>query len=256
MFDSINVASEIRKTVGSVNCLKSILVLNQILPKLDLEVSKLNSIRVIHSGTADSVVYTRSQMREMLETSIRYLGLSNILETSMADPLVDVLWQFLNFKTLPTSKGKNLTSKLSVGDFELSEIELENIRTSSRQFIELKTEDKIVFLRGLAEKLENEFPTELHDPRQVQVNDVTILYQLIERAILIYQDSELMCETDESKISLSLDSVDLVSNQNIQVLRKLVNDGISEISSRYNETHIGRMRTEIKKLKMGSDYGF
>lgn len=252
LFDSIDVPSSIKKTTGAVNYLKTLLVINELLPKLNLETRKLNSIRVMRAGGVDSVIYTRAQIREMMQTASSYLGTPNNIDKSLSDPLTDVLWQFLNFKLSPKSKGKDFGKISDV--VNTSELNIESIRTSSRQFSDLKTSDKILFLRELAERLEREFPTELNNPKNPQVSDVTILQQLIYRAIAIYENNELMCVTDESKWNLSIDSVDLISNQNMQAVRKAVNDGIAEISDRHAE-YLKRMRAEIKKLKEGSKYG-
>jgi hypothetical protein len=144
---------------------------------------------------------------------------------------------------------------VEIGGVRISTVDLEKLKTSSRQYSDLKTKDKILFLRNLATTLEKEFPTELANPKNPQVSDVTILQQLIYKAIQVYENNELLCVSDESNITLNIESVDLMSNQNVQIVRRVVSNGISEISDRYHDYN-ARMRIQVKKLKAGLGYGF
>ena len=255
LFDDVNHKYEIKKTVGSVQYLKTLLVVNELLPKLDLEVNKLNDIRVIRLGgeSANSVTYTRKHTKEMIDIASTKLRINNSLKHSMSDPLTSVLWQILNFKTLPQNESKYKLQNVELDGTKLKGLDMHSLRTNSRQYTSLKTKDKIIFLRNLAKTLEEEFPLELDDPKNPRLSDVALIQKLIYQTLAIYENNELLCESDATQLSLSFASMDLVSNQNVQVIRKLVGDGITEISDRYH-AHNARMRTQIRELKSKLGY--
>jgi hypothetical protein len=93
LFDDVNHPYEIKKTVGSVQYLNTLLLVNNILPNLDLEVCKLNSVQIIGTsgGGINSITYPKKHTREMLEIATSKLKITNNLKNAMTDPVVDVL---------------------------------------------------------------------------------------------------------------------------------------------------------------------
>ena len=265
LFSSIDVKSDIPKTVGYVNVSKILLLMNEVLSKLDTKTKKLGEIKVMRLNHPKTLVATSKQIKEIISVVSTHSSQKiNCLENAVADPFVNVLWQFTSLYDSNDYRQpfKNIFEKINEDDKSVKDAlknqDLEAISALTHNPL-LAPEQRLEVLKLLRDQLVNEFPAYLSgDPAKSNVNEITGLYQVILKTISIYEDTELMCESDAAlwnpNAGVMIDSIDQIGNQNIQIVREVTSRGYDEISRRYNEGFLPYIRKQISSFEEGIGY--
>ena len=265
LFSNIDVASEIPKTVGYVNIAKILLLMNEVLPKLSTKTGKLGEIKIMRMNSPKMLTATTKQLKEMVGVITTHSSQQvNRIESAFVDPFVITMWQLTSLYEDNNYKQAygNIFEKIDPQDETLKqalkEQDIDAIISLSANPI-LEKETRLEILKNLREQLEKNFPEVLSgDPTKYNLNEVTGLYYMVNKTISIYENTELMCESDaplwHPNSGIMVDSIDLISNQNIQVVRQIVSQGYDEIGRRYNNNFLPYMRKEITKFEEGIGY--
>ena len=203
LFSDIDVASDIPKTVGYVNIAKTLLLMNEVLPKLDTKTGKLGEIKSMRLGFPKALTATRPQLKFIADTISSHSSQQvNKLGNIFADPFINVLWQLTNLhssshKQQYKSIFENVDMKNETLKETMKNTDIDSISALAYNPL-LSTTDKLAVLKELRERLVAEFPAELSgDPTKYsRTSEITGLYYVINRAISTYENTDLMCESD------------------------------------------------------------
>ena len=196
-------SSDIPKSVGYVNIAKILLLMNEVLPKLDTRTGKLGEIKSMRLGFPKALTATNKQLKFIADTIATHSSQQiDNLKNIFADPFVNVLWQLTN---LHYSEHEHQYTNL----FENVDLKNETLKeTMKNKDIDsisalvynplLSVTDKLEVLKELKTRLIAEFPAELSgDPTKYShTSEITGLYYVINKAISTYENTELMCESD------------------------------------------------------------
>lgn len=265
LFSNIDVSSDIPKTVGYVNIAKILLLMNEVLSKLDTKTGKLGEIKVMRLNHPKTLIPTSKQIKEIISVVSTHSSQKiNRLENAIADPFINVLWQFVSLYDSNNYRQpfKDIFEKIDDKDKSVKDAlknqDLEAISALAHNPL-LEPDQRLEILKLLRDQLENNFPAYLSgDPAKYGVNEITGLYQIVVKTISIYENTELMCESDAAlwnpNTGIMIDSIDQIGNQNIQVVREVTSRGYDEISRRYNEGFLPYMRKQISSFEEGIGY--
>lgn len=265
LFSNIDVQTTIPKTVGYVATAKVLLIMNEVLSKLNTKTGKIGEIKVMQTGHAKMLTATSKQIKEIAHiVTTNSSQKINKLENSFADPFINVLWQFINLYDNNNYRQStdDIFKAVDMQDEKLKTALLEkDLETVSALTINpiLEREQRLEVLKNFRKQLEENFPQYLSgDPSKTDVNEVTGLYYMVVTAIAKYESTELMVESDlplwNPMCGIMLDSIDLIGNQNIQVVREVTSRGYDEISRRYNEDFMPYMRKQISAFEESHGY--
>lgn len=268
LFDKIPnvVGDKNSKTLGNVEITKCLLIANELIGTSE---ERLGSITCLQLGTANGYRMTANNMLTNIDIATRHLKWrNNLTKGKFVDPLVNVLATFNNF--LNTTKnlvnvGKFIKSSQIEGSIEKPKFDLfkqilsekVNLSFIKQASYDLIDSNKIAILKALKEQLQKNFPTIFNSPTKVaSVSPETILMWFIEQAIAIYENREMVCESDISKWGINTGSMfaslDLIPSENVQVLNKVIQGGFNRVGDNFNKYKaINRAATDKLKQSLG-----
>lgn len=256
------------KTIGNIEIVKSLLIANDLLKGSG---KKLGTIACLQLGAPVGYMMTTANMINNMEIATRFLGINNNLSKDrFVDPLVNVLYMFNQFidSTKQLSQvGENIKpskmGNLLDGDkFNLlkevltKRSGLDKIKTASSDLID---STKVELLKVIRQQLKDSFPALFENPGKINVIcPETTLMDQIEKALAIYQNREMVCESDISMYGWNSGamwaSMDLIPSENVQIIRTIVDAAFGKIRETFSE-YKAINRAQVAKLKKGNDYG-
>lgn len=280
LFSAVNDnSSDSSKTLGNVEIMKALFVLNEILHQSNI---KIGNITCLQLGSNNGYYMPSNSMivnYEIARTHLNKLnnGFTNhITSTSFLDPLVNVLYGYTRIldasNNTPSvgygikyssiqSLSQNKVTELNIG---LDQRDISTIKTSVSDFT---VQDKIVALKLLREQLVASHKQYFANLNSMPVTEVTFLYNMINQAIAFYENKELLVENDVSKFGLSrgvmLASMDLIPEHNVRIVNETVQRGNSQIRDIFQKarlettSHVDRLKkalgfTKTQQIAIGN----
>ncbi len=256
------------KTIGNIEIVKSLLIANDLLKGSG---KKLGTVACLQLGAPVGYMMTTANMINNMEIATRFLGINNNLSKDrFVDPLVNVLYMFNQFidSTRQLSQvGENIKpskmGNLLDGDkFNLlkevltKRTGLDKIKTASSDLID---STKVELLKVIRQQLKDSFPALFENPGKINIIcPETTLMDQIEKALAIYQNREMVCESDISMYGWNSGamwaSMDLIPSENVQIIRTIVDAAFGKIRETFSDYKTIN-RAQVAKLKKGNDYG-
>ena len=266
LFDHIGIASNLDCTVGTVNLVKAALVANDIIKNLDIEVKKVNTVKVLQTDRYRNYYLPNTTLQKTMETVCSHLKIDDYLQRNMSDPFIVALCEIASFYSSELGQketrkwGKKLinysSKKLSVGSESITVESFKDIADEIHSVMEqssiLSKTSKIAFLRGVEEALLTQYPAEFSsDPTKTPttLSEVHMLRAVIDRALNSLLNKETMIDRDVSKFGwnngVMWNSIDMVGVKIASDIRTLVEQGNSKITKNYSRYQTS-MRGAVK----------
>lgn len=278
------VNDETDKTVGNVETIKSLIILNEIKGNSD----KIGKVIPIKLGSPKGMIMTVKDMERNIQTVSKFIeghstlsnGFSDKLTGKFYDGLTTVLYEIgkfnesnkasrykpkLNFFKVAgiinekTPKAETIESILK-GERGIEEIN-DFIKTLGSEYpnVEDLISTKIQILGTLRDKLLLAYPELLSNLDRVQISPEAVLLRVILDAINVYNKSELNTESDLPEYDLLLGSflrsIDTIPNQNAAILRTIASKGWDKIGRKFNNDVVPYVRAWTENLKKSHGYG-
>ena len=261
------------KSVGNVNVMRGLLVINEIINNLNCnnEFKTVGEIITVNLNTIKGYKMSHSDMQSNWDMIVAQYSdkISDNISGNITDPVAKVFYTFNkllstynNFDKFGKSFVHKLTKQLSKhSNSSINDLIIESLKDDSdykqvfKDSSEFSDDDKIFVLKQLRSQMIQEF-TQFGENKRTS-NEISILMDMIENALAILENRELNFEKDISKIGWSsgslLLSLDLIPSKNARVIQRIVNDGFDKVHASFNKFNSG-LRRNVEKLK--NDKGF
>ena len=272
LFDTVNDnSSDSSKTLGNVEIMKTIFILNEILSQTN---TKIGNITCLQLGTNNGYYMPTTAMMANYEIARSQLSkindkfINHIYPKSFLDQLVNVLYGYTRIldasnNTPSTGYGIKYSSTLS----QEKTSSITTVMNNQRDISAIKTavdtftrQDKLAALKLLREQLETSYPQYFYNLGRMPVTEVTFLHDMINKAIAFYEKKELLVESDVSKFGLSrgvmMASMDLIPEHNIRIVNETVQRGNSQIRTIFQKArlettkHVDDLKRELSFTKI------
>lgn len=255
------------KTIGNIEIVKALLIANQLLLGTT---KKIGTITCIQLGRPAGYTMTTANMKKNIDIATSIVQTQNNLTSGrFTDPLANVLFTINQFignisgmeQVGASIKPSNIEALDDQDKFDLLKLVLSkktDIDIIKGVASDLSNNKQVTILEAIRASLKANYPTLFEKPDVKIVCPETVLMNMIEQAIAIYQGREMVCETDISKLGFLSGamwaSMDLIPSQNIQIIRSIIDASFSKVREIFADYKSG-CRAQVAKLKTVNDFG-